>query len=34
MFDRGMVLAQMNFAPERIAKSLARWAEEEKAQQK
>lgn len=30
MFDRGVALAQMNFAPERIAKSLARWAEEEK----
>lgn len=30
LFDRGMALAQMNFAPERIAKSLARWAGEEK----
>ncbi len=30
VFDRGVALAQMNFAPERIAKSLARWAEEEK----
>lgn len=30
VFDRGTVLAQMNFAPERIAKSLARWAREEK----
>lgn len=34
MFDRGVALAQMNFAPERIAKSLARWAKEEKAAQK
>lgn len=34
MFDRGVALAQMNFAPERIAKSLARWAEEEKQAQK
>lgn len=31
VFDRGVALAQMNFPPERIAKSLARWAEEEKA---
>lgn len=30
VFDRGIALAQMNFAPERIAKSLARWAAEEK----
>ena len=30
VFDRGIALAQMNFAPERIAKSLARWAEAEK----
>lgn len=30
IFDRGIALAQMNFAPERIAKSLARWAEAEK----
>ncbi|MBE0625323.1 MAG: nuclear transport factor 2 family protein [Burkholderiales bacterium] len=29
VFDRGVALAQMNFAPERIAKSLARWAAEE-----
>jgi len=29
VFDRGIALAQMNFAPERIAKSLARWAEAE-----
>ena len=34
LFDRGMALAQMNFAPERIAKSLKRWAEEEIAAQK
>jgi len=34
IFDRGIALAQMHFAPERIAKSLARWAEEEKAAQK
>ena len=34
IFDRGMALAQMHFAPERIAKSLARWAEEEKAARK
>jgi len=30
IFDRGVALAQMNFAPERIAKSLARWATEER----
>lgn len=30
VFDRGIALAQMNFAPERIAKSLARWAAEER----
>jgi len=30
VFDRGLALAQMNFAPERIAKSLARWAAAEK----
>ena len=29
VFDRGTALAQMNFAPERIARSLARWAEED-----
>jgi hypothetical protein len=29
VFDRGIALVQMHFAPERIAKSLARWAEEE-----
>ena len=34
VFDRGIALAQMNFAPERIAKSLTRWAEEENATQK
>ena len=34
VFDRGTALAQMNFPPERIAKSLARWAAEEKAAQK
>ncbi len=34
VFDRGVALAQMNFPPERIAKSLARWAAEEKAAQK
>ena len=34
VFDRGLALAQMNFAPERIAKSLARWAEEGKKAQK
>src|ERR1035437_7378107 len=30
VFDRGTALAQMDFPPERIAKSLARWAAEEK----
>jgi len=34
VFDRGTALVQMNFPAERIAKSLARWAEEEKARQK
>ena len=34
VFDRGVALAQMNFAPERIAKSLKRWAEQEKAAEK
>ena len=34
VFDRGVALAQMNFAPERIAKSLKRWAEQEKAGEK
>lgn len=29
MFDRGVALAQMNFAPERISKSLKRWADQE-----
>lgn len=30
VFDRGVALAQMNFPPERIAKSLARWAAEDR----
>jgi hypothetical protein len=30
MFDRGTALAQMNFEPARIVKSLKRWAEEQK----
>ena len=30
VFDRGTALAQLNFPPERIAKSLARWAAAEK----
>ena len=34
IFDRGTALVQMNVAPERIAKSLARWAEEEKPAEK
>jgi ketosteroid isomerase-like protein len=34
VFDRGIALAQMNFAPERIANSLARWAAEEKPKEK
>ena len=34
VFDRGIALAQMNFPPDRIAKSLARWAKEEKAVEK
>lgn len=34
VFDRGSALAQMNFAPERIAKSLLRWAREEDPAQK
>lgn len=34
VFDRGVALAQMNFAPERIAKSLARWAKDETETQK
>jgi ketosteroid isomerase-like protein len=29
VFDRGIALAQMNFPPERIAKSLKRWAAQE-----
>ena len=34
VFDRGIALVQMNFAPERMAKSLARWAEAERSAQK
>jgi len=34
IFDRGVALAQMDFAPERIAKSLKRWAQAEIAAQK
>lgn len=34
VFDRGIALAQMNFAPARIAKSLARWAAQEKPAEK
>lgn len=34
VFDRGIALAQMNFEPARIAKSLKRWADEEIAAQK
>jgi uncharacterized protein (TIGR02246 family) len=34
VFDRGTALAQMNFEPARIAKSLKRWAEDEIAAQK
>ncbi len=34
VFDRGVALAQMNFPPERIARSLARWAAEEKLAEK
>lgn len=34
VFDRGVALAQMNFPPERIAKSLARWAQQEKPAEK
>jgi len=34
MFDRGTALVQMHFEPARIAKSLQRWAEEQKAAQK
>jgi ketosteroid isomerase-like protein len=30
VFDRGTALVQMNFPAERIAKSLRRWAEQEK----
>lgn len=34
VFDRGVALAQMNFPPQRIAKSLARWAQQEKPAEK
>ena len=34
LFDRGTALVQMNFEPERIVKSLKRWAEEEKPAEK
>lgn len=34
VFDRGLALAQMNFEPARIAKSLKRWAQEEKPAEK
>jgi len=34
MFDRGTALVQMNFPPERIVKSLQRWAAEEKPAEK
>ena len=34
VFDRGTALIQMNFPAERIAKSLARWAAEEKPAEK
>jgi hypothetical protein len=34
VFDRGIALAQMNFEPARIAKSLKRWAAEGKPSQK
>ena len=34
VFDRGTALIQMNFPPERIAKSLKRWAAEEKQAEK
>jgi len=34
VFDRGTALAQMHFAPERIAKSLARWAAEDTPREK
>ena len=34
VFDRGVALAQMQFPAERIAKSLARWAEQERQAQK
>lgn len=31
VFDKGIALAQLDFAPERIKKSLARWAREQNA---
>jgi hypothetical protein len=34
VFDRGVALAQMQFPAERIAKSLARWAEQERQTEK
>lgn len=34
VFDRGIALVQMNLAPERMAKSLARWAQQERSVQK
>ncbi|MBE0620770.1 MAG: nuclear transport factor 2 family protein [Burkholderiales bacterium] len=34
VFDRGVALAQMDFEPARIAKSLKRWAGEERQGQK
>jgi ketosteroid isomerase-like protein len=34
VFDRGVALAQLDFAPERIAKSLRRWVKEEKSAEK
>jgi len=34
VFDRGVALAQMQFPAERIAKSLARWAEQERQAEK
>jgi ketosteroid isomerase-like protein len=34
MFDRGTALVQMNFEPAQIAKSLKRWAEEQKSAEK
>src|SRR5450756_2654882 len=34
VFDRGIALAQMNFPPERIVKSLKRWAKQEEPAEK